>query len=112
MIFTVPALKGACNPSLSIHKIINSPLVLQSAETKLIQKTNQFYTLLLLAGQTSSSSGFKHVSLNVKCTQAPRSWLEPNANNARAVGSIPVGAIYFRVGLDDPCESFPAQNIL
>lgn len=85
--------------------------MLQSAGAKLIQ-INQFYSLLLLAGPTSSSSDFKHAFLNVKCTQVPRSWLEPNANDARVVDWIPVWAIHFRVGLNDPCESFPTQNIL
>lgn len=110
MIFIVLALEGVCNPSLSIHQQINSPPGLQSAEAKLIKKINQFYSLLLLAGPTSFSSGFKHGSLNVKCTQVPRSWLEPNANNATVVGPIPVWVIHFRVALDDPCESFPTQS--
>lgn len=28
------------------------------------------------------------------------------------MGLIPVWAVHFRVGLNDPCESFPTQNIL
>lgn len=67
MIFTVLTLKGVCNPSLSIQEFKSRP-VLQSAGAKLMQKTNQLYSLLLPAGLVSSSSVFKHVSLNVNST--------------------------------------------
>jgi len=76
MIFTVLTLKGVCNPSLSIHEGSNSPPVLQSAGAKLIWKINQFYSLLHLAGPTSFSSGFKHVSalhVNSTCEVYPGS---------------------------------------
>lgn len=40
------------------------------------------------------------------------SWLEPGASNAKDMDLIPVWAIHSRAGLDDPCESLPAHNIL
>lgn len=38
--------------------------------------------------------------------------LEHGASNAKGMGLIPVQAILFRVGLNEPCGSLPNKNIL
>lgn len=38
------------------------------------------------------------------------SWLEPGAKNAKTVGSIPLWAILWRVGLDNPCGWVPSNS--
>lgn len=40
------------------------------------------------------------------------SWLESSTNNTSIWGSIPIGAIHLRVGLNNPSGSLPAKNIL
>lgn len=37
---------------------------------------------------------------------------EHGANHANNAGLIPIRAIHFKAGLDDPFGSFPPQNIL
>lgn len=45
-------------------------------------------------------------------TELSSTMIEHVANIVKVVCLIPVGAVHFRVGLDDPCWSFATQNIL
>lgn len=40
------------------------------------------------------------------------SWPENGANKAKIATLIPLWAIHWRAGIDDPCTSIPYQNIL
>lgn len=50
--------------------------------------------------------GFSKPKVNKDC------WLGLDADKTKVVGLIPVWAIHFRVGLNDPCGLLQTQNIL